>query len=40
MEMVDDHAVKWDIQGISKYDWKYLTLDVGQPRRNWKEPTE
>ena len=40
MEMVDDHAVTWDIQGISKYDWKYLTLHVGQPRRNWKEPTE
>ncbi len=40
MLLIDDDAVTWDIQGISKNDWKYLTLHVGQPRRNWKEPTE
>ena len=25
MRLIDDNAVTWDIQGISKNDWKFLT---------------
>ena len=29
MRVIDGNAVLWDIQGIIKNDWKFLTLKVG-----------
>ena len=29
MRLIDDNATTWDIIGIIKNDWKYLTLQVG-----------
>ena len=28
MRVIDDNGVTWDIEGIIKTDWKYLTLKV------------
>ena len=29
MRLIDDSEITWDIIGIIKNDWKYLTLQVG-----------